>query len=84
MGSLGWATCWWCWKWEHNMYIADGIDHPLCDECSERVLTGLTPPWKPDGVDRRAAQVKLSLGIKLRESVIAKLIAQFEVDRYMP
>ena len=84
MGSLGWATCWWCWHWEKNMYISDGIDHPLCDDCSERILTGLGPPWKPDAVDRRASQIKLSLGVVLSSPVFAELIAQFEVEWQVP
>ena len=33
MGSLGWAQCTWCWRWEYNMYIPDGIDGPLCGDC---------------------------------------------------
>ena len=33
MGSLGWAPCYWCGWWQENMYIPDGVDHPLCSWC---------------------------------------------------
>jgi hypothetical protein len=48
MGSLGWARCYWCWRWELNMYIPDGLDRPLCDPCLDRSA----PPWWPNELQR--------------------------------
>ena len=44
MGSLGWATCNWCWRWEFNMYITDWVGAPLCDRCMDLE----EPPWWPN------------------------------------
>ena len=51
MGSLGWAQCWWCWCWEENMYIPDGMG-PLCGGCIERLIDGGAPPWYPNHSQR--------------------------------
>ena len=32
MGSLGWGRCYWCSRWQYNMYIPDPIGYPLCDQ----------------------------------------------------
>ena len=48
MGSLGWGRCYWCWAWEYNMYIPDGLDLPLCDTCLDRSA----PPWWPNELQR--------------------------------
>ena len=50
MGSLGWARCYWCGEWEEGMYIMDGVDHPLCELCSDR--------WEPPQPDARARLAK--------------------------
>ena len=50
MGSLGWARCYWCGEWEEGMYIIDGVDHPLCELCSDR--------WEPPQPDARARLAK--------------------------
>ena len=45
MGSLGLAKCHWCGVWQENMYIADGVNHPLCSECMDRYLDVFEPPF---------------------------------------
>ena len=50
MGSLGWAKCYWCGKWEYNMYIPDGVDNPLCEYC----LDSRRGPPQPDARARLA------------------------------
>ena len=70
MGSLGWARCYWCWRWEWNPYIPDFIpgpepdgDHggPLCDACMDRWIEGSGPPWQPTAVGRQANRAMLAL-----------------------
>ena len=46
MGSLGWAQCYWCSRWEEDMYIPDSehlqaeygniIGAPWCADCLEQ------------------------------------------------
>ena len=48
MGSLGWCQCYWCWRWEYNMYIPDGVGGPLCGDCLDLV----EPPWVPNNRQR--------------------------------
>ena len=65
MGSLGWAQCYWCWRWEYNMHIPDFVfdslsDEPfdhggaLCYKCECRLFSGQRPPWQPDAIGRAA------------------------------
>ena len=61
MGSLGWARCYWCWNWEYNMYIPDGINRPLCGDCIDRLLDGQRPPYQPDNLARCANWLVLVL-----------------------
>ena len=51
MGSLGWAQCWWCWRWEENMYIPDHME-AMCGWCIDRLLDGGAPPWYPNHSQR--------------------------------
>ena len=44
MGSLGWERCYWCSKWQYNMYIPDPVGAPLCDTCLDRCCDVGTPP----------------------------------------
>ena len=67
--SIESTYCLWCWKWGPT----------ICRACWERFIRGLRPPWQPDGVARRASEVKLSLGTAM--SVVAELIAAYEVMR---
>ena len=39
--------CYWCGVWQENMYIPDGVDHPLCDACMD-----LEEPPQPDARTR--------------------------------
>ena len=52
MGSLGWASCYWCWRWEYNPYIPDGLPGPLCASCLWRFCENQRPPWQPDALAR--------------------------------
>ena len=47
---LGWEQCYWCWRWQFNMYILDPIARPLCEEC----LRLGEPPWYPNNRHRSA------------------------------
>ena len=58
MGSLGWAQCDWCWTWEYNMYIMDGIDAPLCGRCLQVAIDGGGPPWWPNERQRWRLRVE--------------------------
>ena len=35
MGSLDWAQCTWCWRWEYGMYITDIINRPLATDARD-------------------------------------------------
>ena len=48
MGSLGWAECYWCWAWEHNMHIMGAFGVPLCGRCQQLAIDGGGPPWWPN------------------------------------
>ena len=67
--SLESTYCLWCWKWGPT----------ICRAFWERFIRGLRSPWQPDGVARRASEVKLSLGTAM--AVVAELIAAYEVMR---
>ena len=45
MGSLGWARCWWCHRWQYNMYIPFEPNRPLChmDEETGQHCPGVFP-----------------------------------------
>ena len=46
--GLGWEQCYWCWRWEWNMYIPYGVNQPLCNRC----LDLDEPPWYPNDRQR--------------------------------
>ena len=74
LDRLAWVErtyCLWCWRFIH------GNNSCYCHSCWERFIHGLRPPWQPDGVARRASQVKLGLGIAM--AVVAELIAFCEM-----
>ena len=74
MGSLGWAQCYWCWRWNYNMYIPDPIGRPLCHYCFDRFLDGLEPPWQPD------ARARLRMVLQQKAPLphnVASLISEF-------
>ena len=79
MGSLGWAQCYWCWKWRYNMYIPDWMAEPLCGDCIDRMLANLGPPWWPDSRTR----VELVVTKRLPASA-ARLIAEFARSPFEP
>ena len=54
MGSLGWARCYWCWRWQYNMYIPDWTGYPLCGRCMDLE----EPPLYPN--ERQRAENKTS------------------------
>ena len=66
------------------MYIVDPLNRSLCGHCLDGCHEGVRPPWKPDGINRRASQIKLSLGIRLDAAALTELIAEFEIAHYMP
>ena len=72
MGSLGWAQCYWCWRWEYAMYIPDWVGRPLCMWCGDREMDGYRPPWQPD------ARARLQLVLQSRlPGRAAELVAEF-------
>ena len=72
MGSLGWAQCYWCWRWEYDMYIPDWVGRPLCVRCGDRDDEGERPPWQPD------ARARLQLVLeKMLPGRAAELVADF-------
>ena len=86
------VQCYWCWSWQPRMFriqvlemAVHGLSRHLCDDCLVRYLKAERPPWKPDGIDRRAAQIKLSLGIispKVPE--LTQMLAEFEITPFVP
>ena len=80
MGSLGWAQCYWCWKWQYNMYIIDWIQEPLCDVCIDRLIDDEQgPPWWPDG------RTRLQIVLQRRLPAIpARLIAEYARELWEP
>ena len=68
MGSLGWAfdhrsggaRCFWCWRWEWNMYIPDPVGRPLCGDCLDSFCEGHRPPWQPDAIGRTAGLLAMT------------------------
>ena len=86
MGSLGWAQCAWCWTWEYNMYILDGIMAPLCGDCLDRFCEGQRPPWQPDGVARQAALLRMTFRpapTQVPDEAV-QIIAEFLVPWFEP
>ena len=79
MGSLGWAQCYWCWKWRRGMYIVDWIEKPLCGDCIDRLLEDEGPPWWPDARTR----VELVLCRRLPADA-SRLIAEFARESWEP
>ena len=84
MGSLGWEQCYWCWKWEDDMYIPDGVNSPLCGDC----LLLNEPPWWPNHMERQRLKVwRLLTKIPQLNNVADVLtleIAQFLGNRGVP
>ena len=85
MGIMGWARCYWCWRWEYNPACPDfqegpeGEQHhgPLCDTCLDLWMGRRRPPWKPTAVNRAAEVVGAALGPKLRASAVYFIVAEF-------
>ena len=51
--------CYWCWRWDFQWYITDGINHGLCPRCVGILCDGywgdVRPPWQPDARARKTA-----------------------------
>ena len=50
-GGVGWARCYWCWRWRFSIGYHIGVSQvadPLCDRC--RLLK--EPPWYPNNRQR--------------------------------
>ena len=79
MGSLGWDQCYWCCKWQKNMYIVDWIEGPLCDDCMDRLCQGKGPPWWPDA--RTRLEIVLTRWLPADS---ARLIAEYAREDWRP
>ena len=90
MGSLGWAQCYWCWRWEFNMYISDGIEAPLCCTCLNRCIsdaytnTATRPPWQPDGITRAQRHLVAIMRSTELDDAAWELVATFLVSWWIP
>ena len=85
MGSLGWARCHWCWKWEYNMYIPDRVNGALCGDCLDIFIDGGEPPCFPNNRQRADRFFKAEWRNHQALSVIAKAgIAAFVADPIVP
>ena len=74
MGSLAWAQCYWCWKWEYDMY------HALCDSCMDCD----EPPWYPNNRQRAELYLKNMLNSHRALRVVAAEVAALLADPYEP
>ena len=78
MGTLGWAQCEWCWKWQYNMYIGDAVGAPLCDSCQDCD----EPPWYPNNRQRSEHYFKAILRSHGILNLVAVELASFLANPY--
>ena len=62
------------------MHIPDPVGHPFCEDCVDRLIAGLRPPWQPDKRARRQHLLQL-MGF---EKNVAKLVAEYGVNDWEP
>ena len=77
MGSRGWAQCYWCDRWENNMYIIDWMGAPLCGRCMDWYVDG-GKPYSPTAIERSMNHIAWIMHRLLPANATAPLlIAEF-------
>ena len=74
MGSLGWAQCYWCWRWKYDMYIVDELGEALCGDCIDLYILAKKPPWQPDARARLSNIIQIGFVFPANA---AEMVAQF-------
>ena len=74
MGSQGWVACWHCWQDTWDPYIIDGINHPLCEFCWDRLHENLRPWYQPDNLARASRYMHHMIFNKIWEDSSEKVL----------
>ena len=83
-GMQGWFQCFWCWKWEVNMFVPNPVAGPLCEQCMDRFLDGDGPPWSPNNLQRCEEWLRRMVLPGLPRETMIPVLASFLADPFVP